>query len=120
MAFQDAGEIRANFVAALELLLAHGSYVGIATHDEWLIERAVELVEQHDLGREDYEFQMLLGVRERRASELVRDGHRVRIYVPFGEPGTSTRCAGSRRTPSSPATSRRTRSAGSSPAATAR
>ena len=84
-AFQDAGEIRANFVAALELLLAQGSYVGIATHDEWLIERAVELVEQHDLGREDYEFQMLLGVRERRASELVRDGHRVRIYVPFGE-----------------------------------
>jgi proline dehydrogenase len=85
VAFQNPGEVRANYVAALELLLAQGSYVGIATHDEWLLERALQLVDRHGLGREDYEFQMLLGVRERRATELGRDGHRVRIYVPFGE-----------------------------------
>ena len=85
IAFQDPGEVRANYVAALELLLDQGSYVGIATHDEWLIERALQLVERRGLAPEEYEFQMLLGVRERRAGELVRDGHRVRIYVPFGE-----------------------------------
>ena len=85
IAFQDPGEIRANYVAALDLLLDQGSYVGIATHDEWLLERALQLVDRHGLGPEDYEVQMLLGVRERRAAELVRDGHRVRIYVPFGE-----------------------------------
>ena len=84
VAFQEPGEVRANFVAALDLLLEQGSYVGIATHDEWLIEQALALIDRDGRGREEYEFQMLLGVRERRASELVSEGHRVRIYVPFG------------------------------------
>jgi proline dehydrogenase len=82
VALQDFQEIRDNFVAAFELLLAGGSYVGIATHDEWLLERSLERVE--GLEREEYEFQMLLGVRELRGDRLVRDGHRLRIYVPFG------------------------------------
>ena len=62
-----------------------GAYVGIATHDEWLIGQALRRVDERGLQREDYEFQMLLGVREERATELVRDGHRLRVYVPFGE-----------------------------------
>jgi proline dehydrogenase len=85
VAFQAPHEIRDNFVAALELLLEGGSYVGIATHDEWLIEQSLELVERYELAHDEYEFQMLLGVRPKRASELVRDGHRMRIYVPFGD-----------------------------------
>ena len=82
VAFQGYQEIRDAFVAALHLLLSGGSYVGIATHDEWLLERSLERVA--GLGREQYEFQMLLGVRELRGDRLVRDGHRLRIYVPFG------------------------------------
>jgi len=83
IAFQDFQEVRDNFVAALDLLLACGSYVGIATHDEWLLEQSLARVE--GLGREEYEFQMLLGVRELRGDRLVRDDHRLRIYVPFGK-----------------------------------
>jgi proline dehydrogenase len=83
IAFTDADEIRANYVRALDALLDAGAYVGIATHDEWLIGEALSRVDGMD--ESEYEFQMLLGVRERRARELVRDGHRLRVYVPFGE-----------------------------------
>jgi proline dehydrogenase len=71
-------------VQALEALLDAGSYVGIATHDEWLLDEGRRLVAERELSREEYEFQMLLGVRPRLGDELVREGHRLRIYVPFG------------------------------------
>ena len=77
--------VRANFVARLDALLDAGAYVGIATHDEWLIGEALRIVGERGLERDDYELQMLLGVREQRASELVAAGHRLRVYVPFGE-----------------------------------
>jgi proline dehydrogenase len=83
IAFTDYDAVRANYVRALDALLGAGAYVGVATHDEWLIGEALKRVEP--LGPYDYEFQMLLGVRERRASELVAAGHRLRVYVPFGE-----------------------------------
>jgi proline dehydrogenase len=82
--FRDFEAVRANFVRALEALLSAGCYVGIATHDEWLIAEGKRLVAERKLTREQYEFQMLLGVRERLGDELVREGHRLRIYVPFG------------------------------------
>jgi proline dehydrogenase len=85
VAFQGFEQVRANFVRALEELLAAGCYVGIATHDDWLLGEGRRLVEKHGLGPEEYEFQMLLGVREELGNALVRDGHRLRIYVPFGE-----------------------------------
>jgi proline dehydrogenase len=85
LAFQEFEEVRDNFVAALDALLAAGSYVGIATHDEWLVEEGKRLVAEHGLARDEYEFQMLLGVRERLGDALVADGHRLRIYVPYGE-----------------------------------
>jgi proline dehydrogenase len=84
IAYQDFQEIRDNFVRALERLLDAGAYVAIATHDDWLIDRALALLERHRLRREQYEFQMLLGVREPLGDQLVRDGHRLRIYVPYG------------------------------------
>ena len=84
IAYQEFGAVRANFVRALEALLGTGCYVGIATHDEWLIDEGERLVAEYGLTRDDYEFQMLLGVREGLGDRLVRDGHRLRIYVPFG------------------------------------
>jgi proline dehydrogenase len=83
IAYQGFQEVRDNFVDALELLLERGSYVAIATHDEWLLEVGEGLVA--GLEPHEYEFQMLLGVRELRGDRLVREGHRLRIYVPFGE-----------------------------------
>ena len=83
IAFTDYDAVRANFVRALDALLAAGAYVGVATHDEWLIGEALKRVAS--LAAQDYEFQMLLGVREQRASELVAAGHHLRVYVPYGE-----------------------------------
>ena len=84
VAYREFGAVRANFVRALDALLDGGCYVGIATHDEWLVEEGKRLVGKHDLTREQYEFQMLLGVRRDLGARLVRAGHRLRIYVPFG------------------------------------
>jgi proline dehydrogenase len=84
IAYQEDETIRLNFLDALEALFERGSYVGIATHDDWLIGEALALIERRGLGREAYEFQMLLGVRPELGDELVREGHRLRIYVPFG------------------------------------
>jgi proline dehydrogenase len=85
LAFQGYEEVRANFVRALEALLDGGCYVGIATHDEWLVSEGRRIVARRGLGRENYEFQMLLGVAEPLGNRLVGEGHRLRIYVPFGE-----------------------------------
>ncbi len=84
IAYQEDEIIRLNFLDALEALFDIGSYVAIATHDDWLIGEALALVERLGLGRDDYEFQMLLGVRAELGDGLVREGHRLRIYVPFG------------------------------------
>ena len=84
IAFRDFEAVQASFVQTLKELLEGGSYVGIATHDEWLLEQGKRLVAEHGLGRDDYEFQMLLGVRPSLGDELVREGHRLRIYTPFG------------------------------------
>jgi proline dehydrogenase len=82
-AFTDYEAVRANYVRCLDALLDAGAYVGVATHDEWLIGQALTRVQRFEPS--EYEFQMLLGVREQRANELVAAGHRLRVYVPFGE-----------------------------------
>jgi proline dehydrogenase len=84
LAYQDFDEVRDAYVRALEALLDAGSYVGIATHDEWLLDEGRRLVAERGLSRDEYEFQMLLGVRPQLGDELVQEGHRLRIYVPFG------------------------------------
>ncbi|TMK80229.1 MAG: proline dehydrogenase [Actinobacteria bacterium] len=85
IAYRDFDEVRENFVLCLDELLRAGSYIGIATHDEYLISEGLRLVGERGLTREQYEFQMLLGVREAAGAELVREGHRLRIYVPYGK-----------------------------------
>jgi proline dehydrogenase len=82
--FREFESVRANFVLALEVLLTTGARAAIATHDEWLIAESKRLIGEHGLGREDYEFQMLLGVRSELGDALVAEGRRLRIYVPFG------------------------------------
>jgi proline dehydrogenase len=84
VAFHDPDEIRGSFLAALDALFDQGAYVAIATHDEVLIGEALRRIASRGLSRDRFEFQMLLGVRTRRGDELVRAGHRVRVYVPFG------------------------------------
>ena len=84
IAFQDFEAVRASFVRGLEALFDAGSYVAIATHDEWLLDEGRRLVAERGLGPGEYEFQMLLGVRPQLEDELVREGHRLRVYVPFG------------------------------------
>ncbi len=82
IAFHDFDVVRRSFLACLDELLDGGSRVAIATHDEHLLVESLARIEA--LGEDAYEFQMLLGVREDRASELVSAGHPVRVYVPFG------------------------------------
>jgi proline dehydrogenase len=84
IAYREFEAVRANFVSALEALLEAGCYVGIATHDRWLLGQGRRLVAEHDLAFDEYEFQMLLGVRPELGDELVAEGRRLRIYVPFG------------------------------------
>ncbi len=84
IAFTDAELIRRNFTLVLDRMFERGAYVGIATHDEILVWEALRLIRKHKLGRDAYEFQMLLGVDEQLRNIILADGHRLRVYVPFG------------------------------------
>lgn len=85
IAYQDRDEIRRNYVLLLRTMLDAGCYVGIATHDEYLVDKAYELLQKGSTGKNRYEFQMLLGVREQLRDSITKAGHRLRVYVPFGE-----------------------------------
>ena len=82
IAGQDFAVVQRSFLSCLDALLEGGSRVGIATHDEHLLVESLARVAA--LPMDGYEFQMLLGVREGRATELVAGGHAVRVYVPYG------------------------------------
>jgi proline dehydrogenase len=84
LAYHGDEAIRFNFVEAMSALWSNGAKVAVATHDDVLVAKALGLIEERRLGLERYEFQLLLGVREELADELVRGGHTVRIYVPYG------------------------------------
>ncbi|MEE4270922.1 MAG: proline dehydrogenase family protein [Thermoanaerobaculales bacterium] len=84
VAWQPYETVRANFIYTLEKLLAGGAYVGIATHDVHLVWAGMAAVDRLGLDREDYEFQMLLGVDPNLRKIILDRGHRLRVYVPFG------------------------------------
>jgi proline dehydrogenase len=84
IAYQGDEAIRFAFVETMAALWEGGAKVAVATHDEWLVAEALRLIEERGLGRERYEFQMLLGVREELADDLAREGHTLRVYVPYG------------------------------------
>ena len=84
VAFRDPDIIRSNYLRIVERLLDAGSYLELATHDEWLLEEALELVRKAGLEPASYECQMLLGVRPDLGDVLVDEQHQVRVYVPYG------------------------------------
>jgi proline dehydrogenase len=85
IAWKDPQIVNYNFAYLAELLLRNGCYVGIATHDERLVWHALRIIHTLGLRKDQYEFQMLLGVTEWLRSILVNEGHRLRVYVPYGQ-----------------------------------
>jgi proline dehydrogenase len=83
--FRSIEEIQLNYLKLLKMLWDAKCYVGIATHDDFLISGAYQSIQEMNLQKSDYEFQMLYGVKIRLRDQIVADGHRVRIYVPFGQ-----------------------------------
>ncbi len=84
VSFKNKEEIRLNYLKLLRMLLEGKCNVGIATHDDFLIGTAYQYIQEMNLRKSDYEFQMLHGVRTKLRDQIIADGHRMRIYVPFG------------------------------------
>lgn len=85
IAFKKKQKVRDNFMKVLRVMFERKAYVGIATHDKYLVEESLKLIRELNLNKDQYEFQMLLGVTEKLRDKLVADGHKMRIYVPFGK-----------------------------------
>lgn len=85
IAWKGREEVRQNYLRCLQAILDHGCYVGIATHDTVLIDGAKKMIAERNLTSAEYEFQMLLGVCEQERQKLIAEGHKMRVYVPFGE-----------------------------------
>ena len=93
IAYKDHDEINANFLKNLEFLFQNNIYPGIATHDKFLIQESLKLIERYDVPKNRYEFQMLYGVTPDLRKSVIDAGHTMRVYVPFGKDwfGYSTR-----------------------------
>lgn len=85
ISWRGFAKIRESFIADVEKLIVRGDYVAIATHDEYLVQAGTELVNKYGLERDQYEFQMLLGVLPDLRHRIIEQGHRLRVYVPFGK-----------------------------------
>ncbi len=84
IAFPRKADVDANFVRLMQLLLSSGFYHGIATHDPRMIAATIRHAAAKRISKDDFEFQMLYGVRTDLQRRLVKDGYRVRVYIPFG------------------------------------
>jgi proline dehydrogenase len=84
IAYKDPYLVNRNYALLLEELIKGGAYVGIATHDEKLVWEGLRVARQYQLGREQYEFQMLLGVDKQLRDIILKENNRLRIYVPYG------------------------------------
>ncbi len=84
IAIQAMPDIRKAYMRMAEALLSRGTYPGIATHDERIIASVKTYAAEHGIGNDRFEFQLLYGVRPELQRELVREGYKVRVYVPFG------------------------------------
>jgi proline dehydrogenase len=84
VAFQDKREVNANYRKLMHMLLERGPCPAIATHDTKLIAECKELVARNGIGKDQFEFQMLYGIRNALQRKLAGEGYRVRCYVPFG------------------------------------
>ena len=84
IAFQAKADVDANFVKLMKILLKSGTYHGIATHDPKMIDATIAFARSEKIAADAFEFQMLYGVRRDLQQKLVRDGWRMRVYIPFG------------------------------------
>jgi proline dehydrogenase len=84
VAFPDKADVDRNYIRLMERLLVNGTYPGLATHDEAILDHARKFVQRHGIPSERYEFQMLYGVRRDLQANLHAGGHRMRVYIPFG------------------------------------
>ena len=84
VAFPDKADVDRNYVAAMHQLMEHGNYPGIATHDELIINEAKRFAKERGIASDRFEFQMLYGVRRDLQEQIVKEGYRMRVYVPFG------------------------------------
>lgn len=85
IAYKKYEEINQHFLEDLEYMFAKGIYVGIATHDEKLVEGAYRLIEKYNLSNDKFEFQMLYGVTPGLRKSIIEKGYKMRIYTPFGK-----------------------------------
>ena len=84
VAYPEKSNVDANYVRCMQELMRHGNYPGLATHDETIIRAAKKFAADEKIPPERYEFQMLYGVRRDLQEQLVAEGYRMRVYVPFG------------------------------------
>ena len=84
VAFPDKGDVDRTWLQCMERLVEHGNFPGLATHDERIIAETKRFVAERGIARHRFEFQMLYGVRRDLQAQLVQDGYRLRVYVPFG------------------------------------
>ena len=84
IAWKDFDTVRQNFINSMEKLMEGGAYVGIATHDPYLVCAGMRAADRLGLARDQYEFQMLLGVDPELRRIIISNGHRLRVYVPYG------------------------------------
>ena len=85
IAYQDYQEIRNNYLKSAEKMIDNGIYIGLATHDQWLIENLEKLIEEKGYDNKMYEFQALSGVPiDNILERLIKEGHKVRYYIPYG------------------------------------
>ena len=84
IAFQKKADVDANFVKLMKILLQSGTYHGIATHDPKMIDATIAFAKAENIAPDKFEFQMLYGIRRDLQQQLVRDGWRMRVYIPFG------------------------------------
>ena len=84
IAFEDKAEVDANYIKLMKILMKSGVYHGLATHDERIIRQAQAFARHEKIDRDSFEFQMLYGIRRDLQQDLVRDGWRMRVYIPFG------------------------------------
>ncbi len=85
IAFRSKKDVDANFVKLMKILLPSGTYHALATHDPRMIEAAIRFAAEQNITKDKFEFQMLYGIRTDLQSRLVRQGYRVRVYIPFGQ-----------------------------------
>jgi len=84
IAFPAKADVDANFVSLMKILLLSGIYHGIATHDPRMIDATKDFASSNGIGKEQFEFQMLYGIRTDLQRQLIGEGYRLRVYIPFG------------------------------------